>query len=95
MGYSRGKRGEREVEEVLQDRRVLLFLHTGPTDPVDINRDSLCHGHIRHWRHAQASSLGHGIPLHPSGRHGELMRLSVPVRGLGRTTPVCPMLFLM
>ena len=40
MCYSRGKRGEGEGEEVLQDRRVLLFLHVSPADPVDVNRDS-------------------------------------------------------
>ena len=28
-----------EREEGLQDRRVLLFLHAGPADPVDVNRD--------------------------------------------------------
>ena len=37
-GYSGEKKNERE--EGLQDRWVLLLLHAGPTDPVDVNRDS-------------------------------------------------------
>ena len=53
------------------------------------------HGPVRHWRHAQASSVGNGAPLRPGGRRGELTRLSAFVRGLGRTAPVCPTLFLM
>ena len=28
-----------EREEGLQDRRVFLFLHAGPANPVDVNRD--------------------------------------------------------
>ena len=28
-----------EREEGLQDRRVLLLLHAGPADPVNVNRD--------------------------------------------------------
>ena len=28
-----------EIEEGFQDRRVLLLLHAGPADPVDVNRD--------------------------------------------------------
>ena len=54
-----------------------------------------CRGLVRHWRHAQASSVGHGIPLRPGGRHGELTRLSASIRGLGRTAPAHPILFLM
>ena len=38
-GYSGGKGEEREGEEDFQDRRVLLLLHAGPTDPIDVNRD--------------------------------------------------------
>ena len=30
---------ENEREESFQGRRVLLLLHAGPTDPVDVNRD--------------------------------------------------------
>ena len=37
-GYNGGK-GEPEREEGFQDRRVLLLLHVGPADPVDVNRD--------------------------------------------------------
>jgi len=36
-------------------------------------------GPIHHWCHAQASSLGHGAPLYPSGRRGEPTRLSMLV----------------
>ena len=52
-------------------------------------------GPIRHWCHVQASYAGHGTPLRPGEHHGELTRLSVPIRGLGRTAPVHPTLFLM
>ena len=39
VGY-RGEKGEeQEREEGFQDRRVLLLLHAGPVDPVDVNRD--------------------------------------------------------
>ena len=38
-GYNRGKGEEREREEGFQDRRILLLLHVGPTDPIDVNRD--------------------------------------------------------
>ena len=31
---------EQEREEGLQNRRVLLLLHAGHVDPVDVNRDS-------------------------------------------------------
>ena len=38
-----------EREEGFQDRRVLLLLHVGPVDPVDVNRDgSPRRGPIRH-----------------------------------------------
>ena len=40
MGYSGGKEKKREGEDGLQDRQVLLILHAGPTDPIDVNRDS-------------------------------------------------------
>ena len=53
-----------------------------------------CRGSIRHWRHAQASSAGHGIPLCPGGRRGELTCPSVFVRGLDSTALVRPTLFL-
>ena len=53
------------------------------------------HGPVRHWRHAQASFAGHGAPLRRGGRRGELTRLLVFLRGLDRTTPVRPTLFLM
>ena len=33
------RRSEREREDVLQDLRVLLILHAGLADPVDVNRD--------------------------------------------------------
>ena len=36
--YNGGKGEERE-REGFQDRWVLLLLHTGPADPVDVNRD--------------------------------------------------------
>ena len=40
MGYSGGNgESEREREDVLQDLWVLLILHAGPADPVDVNRD--------------------------------------------------------
>ena len=37
-GYSRGKEKKREGESGLQDRRVLLILHAGHADTVDVNR---------------------------------------------------------
>ena len=38
-----------EREEDFQDRRVLLLLHEGPADPVDVNKDgSPRRGPIRH-----------------------------------------------
>ena len=43
-GYSGGKGAEREREEGFQGRRVLLLLHAGPADPVDVNRDSSMSG---------------------------------------------------
>jgi len=39
VGYNEEKGEEREREEGFQDRRVLLLLYVGPTDPVDVNRD--------------------------------------------------------
>ena len=86
---------ERERAEGLQDRRILILLHVGPVDPVDVNRDGSTSWPCRHRRHAQASPAGHGAPLCPSERRGELTHLSVFVWGLGRTAPICPMLFLM
>ena len=37
--YRGGKGEEREREEGFQGCRVLLLLHAGPTDPIDVNRD--------------------------------------------------------
>ena len=31
-----------------------------------------CRGPVRYWRHVEASSAGHGAPLRPDGRRGEL-----------------------
>jgi len=41
------------------------------------------------------SSTGHGVSFRPNERRGELMCLPAFVRGLGRTAPVHPTLFLM
>ena len=93
VGYSGGKGEERDREEGFQDRRVLLLLHAGLADPVDVNR-----GSSMSWPYsslAQVSSAGHGVPFHPNGRLGELTRLSAFERGLGRTAPARPTLFLM
>ena len=73
---------ERERQEGFQGCRVLLLLHTGPADPVDVNRDG----------HTGPSSAGHGVPLCPGVRRGELTRLSASVRGLGRTALARPTL---
>ena len=58
-------------------------------------RTAPCRVPVHHWRHVQASSPGRGAPLRPDERRGGLTRLSVLVRGLGRTAPVHPTLFLM
>ena len=76
MGYRGGKGEEQEREEGFQGCRVLLLLHTDLVDPIDVTGTAPCRGPVRHWRHAQASSTGHGVPLRPDGRRGELTRLS-------------------
>ena len=86
---------KREREEGFQDRRILLLLHTGPADPVDVNRDGSMSWPYSSLTPCAGISGGHGIPLCPSGCRGELTHVSASVRGLGRIAPKCPTLFLM
>ena len=94
MGYS----GEREENERKKSFRIVgSFFSSMRVPPILWTSTGTAsrRGPVYHWCHVQALSAGHGAPLRPGGRRGELKRLSVLVQGLGRTTPVCPTLFLM
>ena len=62
-GYNGGKKkNEREPKAFRIDGPFFSFMRVPPTLEMSTGTAPCC-GLVCHWRHAQASSAGHGAPL--------------------------------